>query len=72
MLTGAYVAAFEPIGYLLATPPYVAGIVLVHGGGRRRDLLLPPLLLTMVFYAAFRFGLLIPVPDGVLESWLPW
>jgi hypothetical protein len=27
---------------------------------------------TLALYAAFRFGLLIPVPDGILEPWLPW
>jgi putative tricarboxylic transport membrane protein len=67
LLTGAYVAAFEPLGYLLATPPYVTAIVLVHGGARGRALLVPPLLLTAAFYATFRFGLLIPVPDGLLS-----
>ena len=29
-------------------------------------------LVTLALYAAFRFGLLIPVPDGLLEPWLPW
>jgi len=72
VLTAVYIAAFEPIGYLLATPPYVAAIALVHGGARWRGLALSPLLLTVAFYAAFRFGLLMPVPDGVLETWLPW
>ncbi|MFB3816814.1 MAG: tripartite tricarboxylate transporter TctB family protein, partial [Candidatus Methylomirabilales bacterium] len=59
-------------GYLLATPPYVAGIMLIHGGAAWRRHVLPPLLLTAAVYAAFRFGLLIPVPDGLLERWLPW
>lgn len=72
IFTGAYLAAFEPIGYLLATPPYVAAIVLLHGSARWRALVVPPLLLTVAFYAAFRFGLLIPVPDGLLETWLLW
>jgi len=71
-LTAAYVAAFEPLGYLLATPPYVAAILLVHGGARWRALVTAPVLLTAALYAAFRFGLLIPVPDGLLERWLPW
>jgi hypothetical protein len=71
-VTAAYLAAFEPLGYLLATPPYVAAILLVHGGGRWPTLVTAPVLLAAAFYAAFRFGLLIPVPDGVLEAWLPW
>jgi putative tricarboxylic transport membrane protein len=72
VLTGAYIAAFEPMGYLLATPPYVAALILIHGGARWRGFLLSPFLLTVAFYAAFRFGILIPVPDGLLETWLPW
>jgi putative tricarboxylic transport membrane protein len=71
-LTAAYVAAFEPLGYLLATPLYVAALALVHGGASRRALVTAPVLLAVAFYAAFRFGLLIPVPDGILEGWLPW
>ncbi|HEV8307614.1 MAG TPA: tripartite tricarboxylate transporter TctB family protein [Methylomirabilota bacterium] len=72
VLTAAYVAAFEPLGYLLATPAYVAAILLVQGGSSLRAFAAAPLLVTGAFYAAFRFGLLIPVPDGVLERWLPW
>ncbi len=72
ILTAVYIAAFEPIGYLLATPPYVAAMALIHGGARWRGWALSPFLLTVAFYAAFRFGLLMPVPDGVLETWLPW
>ncbi len=70
--TAAYVAAFEPLGYLLATPLYLAAILLVHGGASRQALWTAPVLVTAAFYAAFRFGLLVPVPDGVLEPWLPW
>ena len=70
--TAAYTAAFGPLGYLLATPPYVAGIILIHGGARRRSLLVAPFLVTLVLYVTFRFGLLIPVPGGILEGILPW
>lgn len=70
--TTLYVAAFEPLGYLLATPPYVVAILLMHGGTSKRALLIAPFLITIVLYVTFRFGLLIPVPDGPLESLLPW
>jgi putative tricarboxylic transport membrane protein len=70
--TGAYVALFDPLGYLLATPPYVAAIILIHGGAARRTLLIAPPLVTVLLYAAFRFGLLIPVPEGILDGRLPW
>jgi putative tricarboxylic transport membrane protein len=66
--TAAYLALFEPLGYLLATPPYVAAIMLIHGGAGRRALLLAPILTAVALYATFRFGLLIPVPDGILEG----
>ena len=70
--TGAYIAAFEPIGYLLATPVYVLAIALIHGATPRRARLVAPLLTTVALYVAFRFGLRIPVPEGLLEMLLPW
>jgi putative tricarboxylic transport membrane protein len=72
VLTALYLAAFERLGYLLATPLYVTALLLVHGGVSRRALLTSPVLLAAAFYAAFRFGLLIPVPDGILDGVLPW
>jgi len=70
--TAAYLVAFERLGYLLATPGYVVAILLLHQGSRGRAFLTAPVFVTVALYAAFRFGLLIPVPDGILESWLPW
>jgi len=70
--TVLYIAAFEPLGYLLTTPPYVMAILLIHGGARKRALLIAPFLTTILLYVTFRFGLLIPVPDGPLEGILPW
>lgn len=70
--TALYVAAFDPLGYLLATPPYIAAILLIHGGTRARALLIAPFVVTIALYVTFRFGLLIPVPDGPLEGILPW
>ena len=70
--TAAYLAAFERLGYLLATPGYMVAVLLLHPGVRARALLAAPVLVTLALYVAFRFGLLIPVPDGILEGWLPW
>jgi putative tricarboxylic transport membrane protein len=70
--TAAYLVLFERLGYLLATPGYVVAILLLQPGARARTFLTAPVLVTLALYAAFRFGLLIPVPDGVLEPWLPW
>lgn len=71
-VTAAYLVAFERLGYLLATPAYVMLILILQRGVRARALLAAPVLVTLALYAAFRFGLLIPVPDGILEQWLPW
>jgi hypothetical protein len=68
--TGAYLAVFTRLGYLISTPLYVAAIMRIHGGATSRSLLVAPLLVTAAHYATFRFGLLIPVPDGILESLL--
>lgn len=70
--TAAYLFAFERLGYLLATPLYVVAILLLQPGARARAFVAAPVLVTLALYAAFRFGLLIPVPDGLLEPWLPW
>jgi putative tricarboxylic transport membrane protein len=70
--TAAYLVAFERLGYLLATAGYVVAILLLQQGVRARAYLTAPVLVTLALYAAFRFGLLIPVPDGILEPWLPW
>lgn len=69
-LTGVYLALFEPLGYLLATPLYVVSVMLLHRGAPPRMLVLTPLLVTVTLYIVFKYGLLIPVPDGILEPLL--
>jgi len=66
--TAIYVAAFEPLGYLLATPLYVAALLLIHGAVPRRALLAAPILITVALYAGFRLGLNVPLPGGILET----
>jgi putative tricarboxylic transport membrane protein len=68
--TAIYVAAFEPVGYLIATPLYVVAILFIHGGAPWRTLIVAPAVITIVLYLTFRFALRIPVPRGVLESFL--
>lgn len=70
VLTALYLAAFEPLGYLLATPLYVLAVMLLHRGSAPSTLVLTPLVVTVVLYAVFKYGLLIPVPDGILEPLL--
>jgi putative tricarboxylic transport membrane protein len=68
--TAIYVGAFEPVGYLIATPMYVAAILLIHGGAPSRTLIVAPVVITTVLYLTFRFALRIPVPSGLLEGFL--
>ena len=68
--TAAYLAAFDRIGYLLSTPAYVLAVMVLHGGAPPRNLVIAPAVVTVVLYAVFKFGLLIPVPDGVLAPLL--
>jgi hypothetical protein len=68
--TAIYVAAFESVGYLIATPLYVVAILLIHGGAPWRTLVVAPVVITTVLYLTFRFALRIPVPGGILEHLL--
>lgn len=69
-VTGIYLLLFEPLGYLLSTPLYVFAVLLLHGGAPRRALLITPIAVTVVLYATFKYGLMIPVPEGMLEPFL--
>ncbi len=69
-VTGGYLLLFEPLGYLLSTPLYVTAVLLLHGGAPRRALVMTPVAVTLVLYATFKYGLLIPLPEGVLEPLL--
>jgi len=69
--TAVYLGAFEPLGYLLATTGYVLVLMLLHGGASSRSLAITPPIAALVLYAVFKFGLLIPVPAGVLAPLLP-
>lgn len=69
-VTGAYLLLFEPLGYLLSTPLYVLAVLLLHGGAPRRALAITPVAVTLVLYATFKYGLLIPLPEGLLEPLL--
>jgi len=70
VVTAAYLAAFQRLGYLLSTPLYILVIMLLHGGAPPRSLAITPVLITVVLYAVFKYGLRIPVPDGILEPLL--
>jgi putative tricarboxylic transport membrane protein len=69
--TAVYLILFEPVGYLITTPLYVAVVMLLHGGAGPRAFLVAPFAATVALYVTFRFGLRIPIPDGILEGFLP-
>lgn len=66
--TALYVASFEPVGYLLTTPVYVAALLLIHGAVPRRAMLAAPFVIAVALYAGFRLGLNVPLPGGILET----
>jgi putative tricarboxylic transport membrane protein len=69
-LTALYLAILEPAGYLLATPPYLAGLLLVQGHVTTRAFLLTVLGLPAVLYALFAVAMRVPLPMGPLEPFL--
>jgi hypothetical protein len=69
-ITAAYLAAFEPVGYLPSTWVYVLALMLLHGGAPGRSLVTTPPIVTLVLYLTFKFGLKIPIPEGILDRWV--
>lgn len=69
-ITAAYLAAFEPVGYLPSTWVYVLALMMLHGGAPGRSLLSTPPIVTLVLYLTFKYGLRIPVPEGILAPLL--
>jgi putative tricarboxylic transport membrane protein len=69
-LTALYLAVLEPAGYLLATPPYLAGLLLVQGRVPARTFVLTVFGLPAVLYALFAVAMRVPLPMGPLEPLL--
>jgi putative tricarboxylic transport membrane protein len=69
-LTAAYLAVLEPAGYLLATPPYLAALLLVQGGVKPRAMILTALGVPAVLYVLFAVAMRVPLPPGPLEPLL--
>jgi putative tricarboxylic transport membrane protein len=69
-LTAAYLAVLEPVGYLLATPPYLAGLLWVQGRVAPRAFVLTVLGIPAVLYALFAVAMRVPLPTGPLEPFL--
>jgi putative tricarboxylic transport membrane protein len=69
-LTAAYLAVLEPASYLLATPPYLAALLLVQGRVTPRAFVLTVLGVPAVLYALFAVAMRVPLPPGPLEPLL--
>jgi putative tricarboxylic transport membrane protein len=69
-LTAAYLAMLEPAGYLLATPPYLAALLLVQGRVAPRAFVLTVLGVPAVLYVLFAVAMRVPLPSGPLEPLL--
>ena len=69
-LTAAYLAVLEPAGYLLATPPYLAALLLVQGRVTPRAFVLTVLGVPAVLYVLFAVAMRVPLPPGPLEPLL--
>lgn len=69
-LTAAYLAVLEPAGYLLATPPYLAALLLVQGRVAPRAFVLTVLGLPVALYVLFSVVMRVPLPPGPLEPLL--
>ena len=69
-LTAVYLAVLEPAGYLLATPPYLAALLLVQGRVTARAFFFTVVGLPVVLYALFAVVMRVPLPAGPLEPFL--
>ena len=65
-LSVAYLAAMEPAGYLLASPPYAAAILVLLGIRDPLRIAGAVLAMLVALYVVFQFGLGIPLPRGLL------
>lgn len=70
-LTALYVWALEPLGYLLATPPFLAALLVLQGGVRLGAFLWTVLALPTALFVVFAGLMRVPLPLGVLERVLP-
>jgi hypothetical protein len=66
VLASLYVALLDLLGYYVATPLFVLGLLLTLGVRSWTGLLVPTIGLAAVWGAAFQWGLGVPLPMGVL------
>jgi putative tricarboxylic transport membrane protein len=76
VITIAYLVVLEPLGFVIATAPYIAAAIIVVDGEhhyRGVRLLIPVMtgvLMSLVLHAMFDAGLEVPLPPGLFDpSW---
>lgn len=63
-LSVVYLTLMEPAGYVLASPPYAVGILLLLGVREPRRIAAAVLAMVVTLYVVFQMGLGIPLPRG--------
>ncbi len=64
-----YLAALPSLGFLVATIPFFAGLMVLYGGARATWLAIASVAMPVFLYYAFRNGFQILLPRGVLPVW---
>ena len=66
-----YTLLLPTVGYLLATPPVLVGLMLLTGERRWLLMIIGALVLTGALYLFFRYGMSLVLPEGLLGERLP-
>lgn len=67
-LSAAYVVALQPAGFLVATPFYVGGLILLQGGVPLGRMVLLAIGFPLALFALFSLALRVSIPLGILED----
>ena len=66
-----YIALLPRLGFLIATPPFFAGLMVVYGERRPVVVAVFSFAAAALLYLAFRHGFQIILPQGVLRGLVP-
>ncbi|HWP34439.1 MAG TPA: tripartite tricarboxylate transporter TctB family protein, partial [Thermodesulfobacteriota bacterium] len=66
LLTAAYVALLERLGYLPSTAAYLAALLALQGGVPLRPFLLTVFGLPLLLFLVFGLAMRVPLPRGLL------
>lgn len=72
IITFLYLALLLPVGYLLATPAFLAAVTALHGVRRVKMLLAVPVSITLILFVVFVLLARIQLPLGLLEFLNDW